>query len=78
MSACAVSEVLPNFVALKMLKNSGLVHEAPAIRESRKGQMYAAISLHMERLFPCFEPMTFQSQWSNGAVTPWLTLIPSQ
>lgn len=46
-------------------QKSILLHEAPTIMGSRKGQTCAASPLHVERPFPCFKLVAPRSQWSN-------------
>lgn len=48
-------------------------HEAFATAGSREGQMYAALPLYAEGLFPYFETITPRSQCSNATIAPRLT-----
>lgn len=57
------------------LKKGSLVHEAPIIVGSREGQMYAVLSVRVEKLFLCFEPVTSRLQWSSLIIAPWLILL---
>ena len=40
----------------------------------QEGQMYTTSFLYEERLFLCFKPIIFKSQWSNLTIAPRLTL----
>lgn len=51
------------------------MHKAPAIAGFVEGQIYAALSLNAEKLFPCFKPVISQSRWRNLAVGPRHTLM---
>ena len=48
-----------------MQQKGGPVHKAPASKGSNKGQIYTTLHPYMERLFPCFKPMTPRSQQSK-------------
>lgn len=41
------------------------MHKASTVADSGEGQKYAALPMHVERLFLCFEPVTSRLKWRN-------------
>ena len=57
-----------------LYKKGGLVHEALVIVvESGKGQICAALALHVERRLLCFKSATSKSRWCNLTIALRLT-----
>lgn len=60
-----------------VIVKGAIVYEAPITAGCGKGQMFAALPLHAERLFLYFGLVTPKLQWSNLIIAPRPTLASS-